>query len=92
MRVVDRCAAPDAILASDSGTVATWSARHFDVRGDRQYLLSANLATIAAGVPYAIAAQWAHPRPGLHRRHRLGRLRQGQGRAHSLAIHVPPCR
>jgi pyruvate dehydrogenase (quinone) len=61
MRVVDRCAAPDAILASDSGTVATWSARHFDVRGDRHYLLSANLATIAAGVPYAIAAQWAHP-------------------------------
>jgi pyruvate dehydrogenase (quinone) len=61
MRVVDRCAAPDAILASDSGTVATWSARHFDVRGDRLYLLSANLATIAAGVPYAIAAQWAHP-------------------------------
>jgi pyruvate dehydrogenase (quinone) len=61
MRVVDRCAAPDAILASDSGTVATWSARHFDVRGGRHYLLSANLATIAAGVPYAIAAQWAHP-------------------------------
>ena len=61
MRVVDRCAAPDAILASDSGTVATWTARHFDVRGDRHYLLSANLATIAAGVPYAIAAQWAHP-------------------------------
>ena len=61
MRVVDQCAAPDAILASDSGTVATWSARHFDVRGDRHYLLSANLATIAAGVPYAIAAQWAHP-------------------------------
>jgi pyruvate dehydrogenase (quinone)/pyruvate oxidase len=61
MRVVDRCATPDAILASDSGTVATWSARHFDVRGNRHYLLSANLATIAAGVPYAIAAQWAHP-------------------------------
>jgi pyruvate dehydrogenase (quinone) len=61
MRVVDRCAAPDAILASDSGTVATWTARHFDVRGGRHYLLSANLATIAAGVPYAIAAQWAHP-------------------------------
>jgi len=61
MRVIDQCAAPDAILASDSGTVATWSARHFDVRGGRYYLLSANLATIAAGVPYAIAAQWAHP-------------------------------
>jgi pyruvate dehydrogenase (quinone) len=64
MRVVDRHAAPDAILASDSGTVATWSARHFDVRGGRHYLLSANLATIAAGVPYAIAAQWAHPGRG----------------------------
>jgi pyruvate dehydrogenase (quinone) len=61
MRVIDRHAAADAILASDSGTVATWTARHFDIRGSRQYLLSANLATIAAGVPYAIAAQWAHP-------------------------------
>jgi pyruvate dehydrogenase (quinone) len=61
MRVIDQYAAPDAILASDSGTVATWSARHFDVRGGRYFLLSANLATIAAGVPYAIAAQWAHP-------------------------------
>jgi len=41
--------------------VATWTARHFDVRGRRDYLLSANLATMAAGLPYAIAAQWAHP-------------------------------
>ena len=61
MRVVDRHAADDAILASDSGVVATWTARHFDVRGRRDYLLSANLATMAAGLPYAIAAQWAHP-------------------------------
>jgi pyruvate dehydrogenase (quinone) len=61
MRVVDRHAASDAILASDSGVVATWTARHFDVRGGRDYLLSANLTTMAAGLPYAIAAQWAHP-------------------------------
>jgi pyruvate dehydrogenase (quinone) len=61
MRVVDRHAAADAILASDSGMVATWTARHFDVRGRRDFLLSANLATMAAGLPYAIAAQWAHP-------------------------------
>jgi len=60
-RVVDRLAAGDAVLCSDSGTVATWSARHFDVRGDRHYLLSANLATMAAGLPYAVAAQWARP-------------------------------
>jgi pyruvate dehydrogenase (quinone) len=61
MRVVDRHAPADAILASDSGVVATWTARHLDVRGRRDYLLSANLATMAAGLPYAIAAQWAHP-------------------------------
>jgi pyruvate dehydrogenase (quinone) len=61
MRVVDRHATDDALLATDSGVVATWTARHFDVRGRRDYLLSANLATMAAGLPYAIAAQWAHP-------------------------------
>jgi pyruvate dehydrogenase (quinone) len=61
MRVIDRNAPDDATLASDSGSVATWTARHFDVRGGRQYLLSANLATMAAGLPYAIAAQWAQP-------------------------------
>ena len=61
MRVVDRLAAADAILCSDSGTIATWAARHFDIRGDRQFHLSGNLATMAPGLPYALAAQWAHP-------------------------------
>jgi pyruvate dehydrogenase (quinone) len=61
MRVVDRHATDDAILCSDSGTIATWAARHFDIRGDRQFFLSGNLATMAPGLPYALAAQWAHP-------------------------------
>ncbi|HEX2241218.1 MAG TPA: thiamine pyrophosphate-dependent enzyme [Actinomycetota bacterium] len=61
MRVIDRLAAEDAILATDSGTIATWAARHFDIRGDRQFLLSANLATMAPALPYTIAAQLAHP-------------------------------
>lgn len=61
MWVVDRLAAEDAILASDSGTIATWAARHFDIRGDRQFYLSGNLASMAPGLPYTIAAQWAHP-------------------------------
>jgi hypothetical protein len=61
MRLIDRHAADDTILASDSGTIATWSARHFDVRGGREYYLSGNLATMAPGLPYTIAAQWAHP-------------------------------
>ncbi len=61
MRAIDRAAAPDAILSTDSGTIATWAARHFDIRGDRRFMLSGNLATMAPGLPYTIAAQVAHP-------------------------------
>ncbi len=61
MRMIDRHARSDAILASDSGTIATWAARHFDIRGDRRFMLSGNLATMAPGLPYTIAAQVAHP-------------------------------
>jgi pyruvate dehydrogenase (quinone) len=61
MRVIDRHAADDAILSSDSGTIATWSARHFDIRGNRCFYLSGNLASMAPGLPYTIAHQWAHP-------------------------------
>ncbi|MGH9091322.1 MAG: thiamine pyrophosphate-dependent enzyme [Acidimicrobiales bacterium] len=61
MRTIDRLADDDAILTSDSGTIATWAARHFDIRGDRQFYLSGNLATMAPGLPYTIANQWAHP-------------------------------
>ncbi|MBW3668643.1 MAG: pyruvate oxidase [Actinobacteria bacterium] len=60
MSVIDRIARDDAILTSDSGTIATWAARHFDIRGRREFYLSGNLATMAPGLPYAIAAQWAH--------------------------------
>jgi pyruvate dehydrogenase (quinone)/pyruvate oxidase len=61
MAVIDRLAADDAILTSDSGTIATWAARHFTIRGGRQFYLSGNLATMAPGLPYTIANQWAHP-------------------------------
>ncbi len=60
-RLIDRHAADDAILSSDSGTIATWAARHFDIRGDRGFMLSGNLATMAPGLPYTIAAQVAYP-------------------------------
>jgi pyruvate dehydrogenase (quinone) len=60
-RVVDRLADDDAILTCDSGTIATWAARHFDIRGNRKFYLSGNLATMAPGLPYAIAAQVAYP-------------------------------
>jgi pyruvate dehydrogenase (quinone)/pyruvate oxidase len=61
MGVVDRLADDDAILSADSGTIATWSARHWTIRGDRGFYLSGNLATMAPGLPYAIAHQWAYP-------------------------------
>ena len=61
MSVIDRLASDDAILTSDSGTIATWAARHFTIRGGRQFYLSGNLATMAPGLPYAIAAQVAYP-------------------------------
>ncbi|MBO0771280.1 MAG: pyruvate oxidase [Actinobacteria bacterium] len=57
--VIDREAADDAILTCDSGTIATWAARHWTIRGDRQFYLSGNLATMAPGLPYAVGIQHA---------------------------------
>jgi pyruvate dehydrogenase (quinone) len=53
---------PDgAILTSDSGSAANWFARDVPVRDGMMASLSGNLATMGAGVPYAIAAKFAHP-------------------------------
>ncbi len=60
-RLIDRYASDDAMLSSDSGTIATWAARHFDIRARRGFMLSGNLATMAPGLPYTIAAQIAFP-------------------------------
>jgi pyruvate dehydrogenase (quinone) len=59
--VLDRLADDDAILACDSGTVTTWAARHWRIRGGRAFHVSGTLASMACALPYAIAAQWAHP-------------------------------
>ena len=53
--------APNAIVSSDSGTIATWFARQMRVRRGQMYSLSGTLATMANGLPYTIAAQIAHP-------------------------------
>ncbi|GAA4248289.1 pyruvate oxidase [Azospirillum formosense] len=50
-----------AIVACDSGTIATWWARQIPARRGQMHSLAGNLATMAPGVPYAIAAQLAHP-------------------------------
>jgi pyruvate dehydrogenase (quinone) len=51
----------DAIVTSDSGTIATWAARYIDIRGDMQFSLSGSLATMANGLPYCIGAAVAYP-------------------------------
>ena len=53
---------PDgAILASDSGSSANWYARDVKLRKGMMASLSGTLATMGPGVPYAIAAKFAHP-------------------------------
>ncbi|HEY7264919.1 MAG TPA: thiamine pyrophosphate-dependent enzyme [Trebonia sp.] len=61
MAAISELATDDAVLTCDSGTIATWAARHWTIRGDRQFYLSGNLATMAPGLPYAIAIQHAYP-------------------------------
>jgi pyruvate dehydrogenase (quinone) len=53
---------PDgAILCSDSGSAANWYARDVRLRKGMMGSLSGTLATMGPGVPYAIAAKFAHP-------------------------------
>ncbi|MGZ4181533.1 MAG: thiamine pyrophosphate-requiring protein [Solirubrobacteraceae bacterium] len=53
---------PDrAILTSDSGSSANWFARDVRLREGMMASLSGTLATMGPGVPYAIAAKFAHP-------------------------------
>ena len=51
----------DAIISTDSGTVTAWAARHIRIRRGQQFSCSGNLATMAPGLPYTIAAQIAYP-------------------------------
>jgi pyruvate dehydrogenase (quinone) len=55
-RLPDRC-----ILTSDSGSAANWFARDLRLREGMMASLSGTLATMGAGVPYAIGAKFAHP-------------------------------
>src|SRR4051794_14524468 len=51
----------NAIVSADSGTIATWWAREIPVKRGQMHSLSGNLASMANGLPYAIAAQIAYP-------------------------------
>ncbi len=51
----------DAIVCSDSGTIATWTARYIEMRDEMQFSLSGLLATMGNGLPYAVGAAVAYP-------------------------------
>jgi pyruvate dehydrogenase (quinone) len=51
----------DAIVVSDSGTIATWFARQIPVKRGQMYSLSGTLASMGNALPYAMAAQVAYP-------------------------------
>jgi pyruvate dehydrogenase (quinone) len=51
----------DSILCADSGSAANWWARDLKIRSGMMASLSGNLATMGCGMPYAIAAKFAHP-------------------------------
>jgi pyruvate dehydrogenase (quinone) len=55
-RLPDNC-----ILATDSGTAATWFARDLKIRRGMMASVSGGLASMGCAVPYAIAAKFAHP-------------------------------
>jgi pyruvate dehydrogenase (quinone) len=55
-RLPDNC-----ILTADSGSAANWFARDLKLRRGMMASLSGTLATMGPGVPYAIAAKFAHP-------------------------------
>ncbi len=60
-RELGRRLAPDAIVSCDSGTVSTWWARQIAARPGQMFSLSGTLASMAPGLPYAIAAAVAYP-------------------------------
>jgi pyruvate dehydrogenase (quinone) len=56
----------DVMVSADSGTVANWYARDLRFRDGMRGSLSGTLATMGAGVPYAIGSKFAHPdRPAI---------------------------
>jgi len=51
----------DLIITADSGSSTNWYARNLRMRGQMRGSLSGTLATMGAGVPYAIGAKFACP-------------------------------
>jgi pyruvate dehydrogenase (quinone) len=55
-RLPDNC-----MIACDTGTVTNWYARDIKIRRGMMAAVSGNLSTMGHGMPYALAAKFAHP-------------------------------
>lgn len=51
----------NAIVSCDSGTITSWWAQHIEAKRGQMHSCSGTLASMAVGLPYAIAAQVAYP-------------------------------
>jgi pyruvate dehydrogenase (quinone)/pyruvate oxidase len=51
----------DATITVDSGAVTVWAARQIKAKRGQRFEVSGTLASMACALPYAIAAQLAHP-------------------------------
>jgi pyruvate dehydrogenase (quinone)/pyruvate oxidase len=58
---LDQHLAENAIVSLDSGTVTVWGARYVNLKGSQMLSVSGTLASMGCALPYAIAAQIAHP-------------------------------
>ena len=58
---LDKVVTGDTIVVTDSGTVTAWTARHIQMRAEQMFSCSGTLATMACGLPYAVAAAIAYP-------------------------------
>jgi pyruvate dehydrogenase (quinone) len=58
---LNKLVADDALVAADSGTNTSWCARYIDIKDNMKFAVSGNLATMACGLPYAIAGAIANP-------------------------------
>lgn len=58
---VSKLVKDDAHISIDTGAHTIFTARHFPIKAKQELLVCGNLASMAPGLPYAIAAQLAFP-------------------------------
>jgi pyruvate dehydrogenase (quinone) len=60
-RQVSELLAPDALVALDCGSNTFFAARHISMVPTQKLVVGGNLSTMACGLPFVIAAQFAYP-------------------------------